>query len=131
MPATEDDKVVCVGDETRTVRLVLSALSSRPEEPMSVDVRQQRTQHSALRSPTRAALATRHAPAAVLIPFLDGRFQPHLDKVQHCAVDGQPGDTLQQLLVWDGVEIFRQVRVDYLCIAVAQSPMHRLDRVLS
>jgi hypothetical protein len=84
-----------------------------------------------LRSPARAALATRHAPPSLLVPFLDGRLQPHLDEVQHRAIDHASSDTLQQLLVRDGVEIFRQVRVDHLRIAVAQSPMHRLDRVLS
>src|SRR5216683_250436 len=131
MPATEDDKVVRVVDETSTVGLVLAALSPRPQEPMHVDVCQQRTEHSSLRSAAPAMLATRHAPPPLLIPFLDRRFQPHLNESQHCAIDHASSDTLHQLLVRDGVEILRQVRVDDLRIAVAQSPMHRLDRVPS
>jgi site-specific DNA recombinase len=86
---------------------------------------------AALRRPPRAALSTRHAPSAPLISLLDGRLQPHLEEVKHVPVHHAAGDTLQQLLVRDGVEVFRQVGVDHLGVSVAQRVVHHPDGVSS
>lgn len=97
---------------------------------MHVDVGEQGADDAALRRPPRTALSTRHAPPAPLISLLDGRLQPHLEEMQHVPVHHAAGDTLQQLLVRNGVEIFRQVGVDHIRVAVAQRVVYRPDRVL-
>ena len=52
------------------------------------------------------ALAAAHAPGSVFIPFLDWRFQPHLDEAQHIAVHDTAGDRFEKLGVRNRIEVF-------------------------
>jgi hypothetical protein len=39
--------------------------------------------------------------------------------MQHVPVDNAPGDTLHQFAVWNRIEVFGQIGVNYICIAFA------------
>ena len=71
---------------------------------MHVDVGEPRTDDPALRRAPRAALPTRHPPPSFDAPFLDGHCQPHLHQVEHVPVRHAARDTLQQLVVRNGIE---------------------------
>jgi site-specific DNA recombinase len=73
-----------------------------------------------LRRPPRAPVPTTHVPPTPFVPLLDGRLQPHLEKVQQVPVHHAAGHTLQQFLVRNRVEILRQVSVNHVRVAVAQ-----------
>jgi len=66
----------------------------------------------------------------LLVPFLDGHLQPHLHEVQHMSVHHPAGDTLQELVVRNRVEVLRQVGVDDIRVSLAQRRVDRPDRVL-
>ena len=79
--------------------------------------------------PRRSALAALHAPRSVLVPFLDRRFEPHLDQMQHVPVDDAPGDRLHQVPVRDRVEILRQIGVHHVRMPRQKMPVHSADRI--
>src|SRR5712672_4571078 len=76
--AAEDDEVVGIGDDMGTECLAASGQTPVLQEPVHVDVGEQRAGDSTLRCATRIALAATHAPYPVAIPFLDRRPEPHL-----------------------------------------------------
>jgi hypothetical protein len=55
----------------------------------------------------------------VLVQFLDRNRKPHLNQMQHVPIDNSPGDTLHQFAVWNRIEVFGQISVNYICIAFA------------
>ena len=72
-----------------------------------------------LRGPAVMVLPTCQPIFTVLVQFLDRNCKPHLNQMQHVPVDNAPGDTLHQFAVWNRIEVFGQISVNYICIAFA------------
>jgi hypothetical protein len=60
------------------------------EEPVHIDVGEKRACDTALRRAACIALAAYDAPFPVVIPFLDWRPQPQLDKAQDMSIHNTP-----------------------------------------
>ena len=88
--AAEDDEVVGIGDDVGTERFAASGQTPVLQEPVHVDVGEQRARDAALRRAARVALAATDAPVPVAIPFLDRRLQPQLDEAQHVPIHDAP-----------------------------------------
>ena len=125
--AAQDDEVVGVGDDPGSESRAGLAGVPVAQEAVHVDVGQERAQDAALRRPVLALLASRHAPPSSIVPLFDGRFQPHLDQMQHMAVHHAAGHRLQQIGVRDRLEILRQIGIHHIGVAVAQGAMDLLD----
>jgi hypothetical protein len=104
MTAAEDDEVVGIRDDLRPERFTASGEPPMLQEPVHVQVGQQRTDDTALWRAASAPFASRQAPFSVSIPFLNRHLQPQLDKPQHFAVDDAARHTTQQLRMRDRVE---------------------------
>src|SRR5664280_2280910 len=50
--------------------------------------------------------------------------------MQHVLIDDSPSHALHKLGVWNGVEVFRQIRVNDVRVALMQQFIHLLDRIL-
>ena len=87
------------------------------------DVGEQWSDDAALRRAPRTPFPTQHAAPSFGVPFLDGHFQPRLHKVEHVPVRHAARDTLQQLVMRNGVEILRQVGIDDIRVSLAQRRM--------
>src|SRR5437667_12103443 len=87
MTAAEDDEVIGIRDDLRSERFTASGEPPMRQEPVHVQVGQQRTDATALRRAAPAPFASSQAPFSVSIPFLNRRLQPQLDEPQHFAVD--------------------------------------------
>jgi hypothetical protein len=74
------------------------------QEPVHVDVGEQRARDAALRRATRVALAATHAPCSVSIPFFDWRPQPQFDQPQHGTIRDATSHRFEKLVVRDRVE---------------------------
>ena len=99
-------------------------------EPPHVQVTEQRTDRSALRRPSPFVLVPRRSMAVPpLVDLLDGRFQPHLQQMQHRAVHDATCQALHQFGVGNTVEIPAQVRIHHLRIPTVQQVSHMVDRV--
>ena len=72
-------------------RIAASGQTPMLQEPVHVDVSQQRTCDAALRRAARVSLAANHAPDSVSVSFLDRRPQPHLDEAQDVSIHDTPG----------------------------------------
>ena len=92
--AAEDDEVVGIGDDMGTERFAASALTPMLQEPVHVDVGEQRARDAALRRAAPVALAANDPPLSVAIPLLDRRLEPHLDEAQDVAIHDAPGHRL-------------------------------------
>jgi len=55
-----------------------------------------------------------------LVAFLDRRFQPHLDEMQHVSIADSPSHRLHQIGVGNAVEVAAQVGVDHLRVPSIQ-----------
>jgi hypothetical protein len=62
--------------------------------------------------------------ASPSIAFLHRHLQPLLEKPHPAPVANAPSQTLEQLRVWDGVEVAAQIGVHYLFQPTVQPPMH-------
>src|SRR5271167_615720 len=78
MSAAENHEIVRIGDHLSAESLALSGDPPVLEESVHVEVREHGADDSALWGSTSAASSSRHAPLAVLVPFLDRSLQPHL-----------------------------------------------------
>src|SRR5512145_850193 len=97
--AAEDDEVVGIGDDMGTERLAASAATPVLEEPVHIDVGEQRARDTALRRAASVTLAATDPPLPVAIPLLDRRLEPHLDEGQNVPIDDAPGYTLHEIPV--------------------------------
>src|SRR5580692_1633 len=129
MTAAEDNEVIGVRDDLRPERFTASGQPPMLQEPVHVQVGQQRTDDTTLRRAALAPFASSQAPSSVSIPLLNRRLQPQLDEPQHFAVDDAARHTTQQLRVRDRVEVLRQIGIHDIGIAPAEKPVHFLDRV--
>ena len=129
MTAAEDNEVIGIRDDLRPERFTASGEPPILQEPVHVQVGQQRTDDTALRRAAPAPFASSQAPFSVSIPFLNRRLKPQLDEPQHVAVDDAARHTTQQLRMWDRVEVLRQIGVHDVGVAPAEKPVHFLDRV--
>jgi len=68
-----------------------AALTPMLQEPVHVDVGQQRARDAALRRAPRIPLAASHAPGSVGVALLDWRPEPHLDEAQDVAIHNTSG----------------------------------------
>src|SRR5664280_2360936 len=50
--------------------------------------------------------------------------------MQHVLIDDSPSHALHKLGMWNRVEVFRQIRVNDVRIALMQQFIHLLDRIL-
>src|SRR5271157_990052 len=50
--------------------------------------------------------------------------------MQHVLIDDSPSHALHKLGMWNGVEVFRQIRVNDFRVALMQQFIHLLDRIL-
>ena len=66
--AAEDDEVVGIGDDVGMERFAASGQTPVLQEPVHVDVGQQRARDAALRRAARVALAATHAPGSIRHP---------------------------------------------------------------
>ena len=112
--ATEDDEIVGVGDDMGSECFTAAADAPVLQEPVHVDVGEQRARDTALRRATRVALAPTHAPRSIRVPLFDRCLQPHLEEAQHFSVDHAPGHRLQKVRVRNRVEVFGEIGVDDL-----------------
>jgi len=80
--------------------------------------------HPALRSTLPRLLSPCPSPLPALLPLSDRDREPRLNQPQHLPIHDPPSDTLHQLAVWDGVEVFRQIGIDYIRVACYQVFMH-------
>jgi len=83
-----------------------------------------------LRSAAGAVLPARHAPLPLLVPLFDRGFEPHLNQMQHRPIDNPPSHALKQCAVWNGIEVFGQIRVNYIGVAFTQQVVYLPNRVL-
>lgn len=90
--ATEDDEVVGERDNVGTERFTRAAQTPVFQEPVHIDVGEQRTRDTALRRAACSPLAARHPPGSVLVALLDRCFEPHLDDGEHVAIHDTPSD---------------------------------------
>src|SRR6516165_4089318 len=109
MTAAEDDEVVGIRDDLRPEHFTASGEPPMLQEPVHVQVGQQRTDDTALRRAAPAPFASSQAPFSVSIPSFNRRLQPQLDEPQHFAVDDAARHTTQQLRMWDRVKVLRQI----------------------
>ena len=100
------------------------------QETVHVQVGEQWADHSTLRGPAVVVLPTRQPTFPVPVAFLDRNSKPHLDQTQHVPIDDSAGDTLHQFAVWNRIEVFGQISVNYICIACTQELMYSSDSVL-
>jgi hypothetical protein len=105
--AAEDDEVVGVGDNMGTESFAASAETPVLQEPVHVDVGEQRAGDPTLRCAAHVALAADDPPLPVAVPLLDRRLEPHLDEGQHLPIDDAPGHALHQIPVRNVIEILR------------------------
>ena len=129
MTAAEDDEVIGIRDDLRPERFTASGEPPMLQEPVHVQVGQQRTDDTALRRAAPAPFASSQAPFSIRTPFLNRRLQPQLDEPQHFAVDDAARYTTQQLRMRDRVEVLRQIGVHDIGVAPAEKPVHFLDRI--
>ena len=117
MSAAEDDEVVGVIDDVGAESLAASAATPMLQETVHVDHGEHWADDPALRRAAHVALAAAHAPSSVAVPFLDRRFQPQLDQLQHVPVDDASGHRFEEVRMRDRVEISRQISVDNIGVA--------------
>src|SRR5687768_9474655 len=129
--AAQDHQVVSVIDDVCPILLSLSLLMPSSQEPMHVDVGQQRTDDSPLRRPHLAPLASRHASISPLVTLLHRYFQPSPDELQHLLVHDSLFYLLHQLMVRNRIKVLRQISVDYIGVSLAQQPVHFSNCILS
>ena len=100
---------------------LLTPLSDPPtlQQTVHIQVSEQWAGDSSLRCPAVMVLPTCQTISAVLVQYLDGNRKPHVNQMQHVPVDNAPGDTLHQFAVWNRIEVFGQISVNYICIAFA------------
>ena len=72
------------------------------QEPVHVNIGEQRAGDTALRRAAFAAPAAAHSPFPVAIPFLDRRLQQQLDQPQHIPVDDASGQRSEEVQVENG-----------------------------
>src|SRR6516164_11240254 len=61
---------------------------------------------------------------AILVGLLDGRLQPHLDKLQDAFVDNPPRDRPHEFDMRDGIEVLGEIGVHYVRVAAAEQSVH-------
>ena len=135
-------KEVLVGDDTIVIRHSIPVPSGPPggssPPPLggSHDLGSDRSyllrtgrEDAPLRRASCAPLSPTHVAPTPVVPLLDGRLQPHLEKVQQVPVHHAASHTLQQFLVRDRVEILRQVSVNHVRVSVAQRVVDRSNRI--
>jgi hypothetical protein len=59
-------------------------------------------------------LATRYPAMSVAIPFFNRNLEPHLDETQQIPVNDSSSDALQKFAMWNGIEVFGQIGIDYI-----------------
>ena len=110
-------------------RFAGAALTPVLQEPVHVDVGEQRARDAALRRAARVALAADHAPGSVGVTLLDRCLEPHLDEAQDVAIHDTPGHRLEEVRVRNRIEVARQVGVYDIGVAPDDMPVHFLDCV--
>ena len=100
-------------------RLAASGQPPMLQEPVHVDVGEQRTCDAALRRAARVALAATHAPGPVPVPFLDRRLQPQLDQPQHVPIHDTAGHRFEEVGVRNRIEVLGQIGINHVGIAPA------------
>ena len=95
-------------------------------EPVQVDVREERRDHSALRRPL-----LRPGALGTLVGLLDHRcFQPQANQFQHRAITDPHAQASHQLVVRDRIEVPLQVGVVHFPIARRQVRANRFQRLM-
>src|SRR5688572_1185609 len=87
-----------------TKRFATSASTPVLQEPVHVDVGEQRARDAALWRAARVALAANDPPLPVAVPLLDRCLEPHLDEGQDVPIDDAPGHALHQVPVRNVIE---------------------------
>src|SRR6516165_12205002 len=86
----ENDEVVGIGDDVRSVDFSSSGAAPMLREAVHVQIGEQWADYAALRRSLLAVLASCHAPRSIVIALLNRRFEPQLDQPQHMPVDNAP-----------------------------------------
>ena len=119
-------KEVLVGENDITIRHSIPIPSGPPSNGGSTPAGDPNyllckgSDHSTLRCPAVVVLPACQPTFPVLVLLLDRNRKPHLDQTQHVPINDSPGDTLYQFTVWNRIEVFGQISVNYICIAFAQ-----------
>ncbi len=104
--ATADHQIVSVIDDSRSQTLLVPHLLPAEHETAHVQIAEQRTDRSPLRSaPAFIAIARTPMFPPVLIRFLNRSFQPHLDQMQHRPVDDPASHRLKKLGMRNRIEV--------------------------
>ena len=115
--ATEDHEIIGVVDHLGSKHPTPSSDPPVLQKTVHIQVGEQRTDHTTLRSSTGAAFPPTDSRFAIFIPLLNRNLQPHLDQMQHVPIDNSPSHALHEFGVWNGVKVLRQIGVHHIVVA--------------
>src|SRR6516164_6189662 len=128
--AAQDNQIIGIVDESRSKLFLFVLPPPVLEKTVHIEVGEQRADYSALRTAHLASLPTPHSPFSLLVELFHRNLQPLLDELQHPAIRDPSCYRRHEFVVWNRIEVLRQVGIDHVSVPLTQTAVYRSHRIL-
>ena len=127
--STQYNEVIRIGYDPCPKRLAAPAYSPVLQKAIHVKIRHQGADNASLGGPELVLSPTRDFALTISILLLYRSLQPKFNQTQDITIYNPAGHTLHKVFVRNRIKILRQIRINDIRVALAQSLVNLLDRI--